>query len=209
MQGKWKWKWPFDKLRNQNGNGKFLFIIFNMVLEFPSFHFLRSMTPYRPTVSLKKLHAAQDPLVYLNVILEAFQQGLAEDADGALHDSMNMNQHSLMAFSAFHGQVAAGGFIQLIHNGFGTYIFENPFAEVFGEWGAKHCQSLIERASPLFEKHRAEIERETTLEEFVNMYEAFPAFDSLDQEYLEVMESETEIIRAYVESHLEDFVIPT
>ena len=180
-----------------------------MAFEFPDIHFLRTMTTYRPNVSLKKLQAAQDPLVYLNVILEAFQQGLAEDADGTLHDSMNMNQHSLMAFSAFHSQVAAGGFIQLIHNGFGTYIFENPFAEVFGEWGAKHCQALIEKASPLFEKHRAEIEKETSLEEFVKMYEAFPAFDPLDQEYLEVMDSETEIIRSYVESHLEDLVLPS
>lgn len=168
--------------------------------------FLRSMSLFRPIVSAEKLQAAASPLMYLNVILEAFQHGLADDADGKKYENMNMNQHGLMAFSAFHSQVAAGGFIQLIHNGFGTYIFENPFAEVFGAWGAKHCQSLIERARPLFEKYRAELEVHSSLEEFAKLYETYPDFDSLDQAYLDIMDSETEIIRAYVETHLEDFV---
>ena len=39
-------------------------------------------------------------------------------------------QHSLLAYQIFRDEVMVGGFCQLIQNGYGGYIFDNPFAKV-------------------------------------------------------------------------------
>ena len=46
-------------------------------------------------------------------------------------------QHSLLAYQIFRDEVMVGGFCQLIQNGYGGYIFDNPFAKVMRLWGAE------------------------------------------------------------------------
>ena len=41
-------------------------------------------------------------------------------------------QHSLLAYQIFRDEIMVGGFCQLIQNGYGGYIFDNPFAKVDG-----------------------------------------------------------------------------
>ena len=36
-------------------------------------------------------------------------------------------QHSLLAYQIFRDEMMVGGFCQLIQNGYGGYIFDNPF----------------------------------------------------------------------------------
>ena len=38
-------------------------------------------------------------------------------------------QHSLLAYQIFRDEIMVGGFCQLIQNGYGGYIFDNPFAK--------------------------------------------------------------------------------
>jgi len=51
----------------------------------------------------------------------------------------------------------------------------------------------------------AELERDTTEEEFMAMYEQFEQFDELEEKYMEIEEEETSIIASYVDEHIEDF----
>ena len=56
--------------------------------------------------------------------------------------------------------------------------------------------------------HRAELERETTDEEFTAMYVDFEQFDELEEKFFYIEEEETAIIAQYVDEHLEDFAGP-
>ena len=99
-----------------------------------------------------------------------------------------------------------GGFCQLIQNGYGPYIFDNPFAKAMRLWGLTDLSKLIYAARKVYIAHREDLERERTEEEFMAMYEQYEAFDKLEEEYLENEEEMTTAIAAYVDEHLEMFV---
>ena len=47
---------------------------------------------------------------------------------------LNADQITLLAYSILRDEVMNGGYIQLIHNGYGGFIFMNPFARAVKEW---------------------------------------------------------------------------
>ena len=94
-------------------------------------------------------------------------------------------QHTLLAYRIFRDEVMEGGFCQLIQNGYGPYIFDNPFAKAMRLWGLTDLSKLIYAARKVYIAHREDLERERTEEEFMAMYEQYEAFDKLEEEYLE------------------------
>ena len=99
-----------------------------------------------------------------------------------------------------------GGFVQLIQNGYGGYIFGNPFAKALRLYGARDMSKLVYKAREIYNAHREELERETTEEEFNALYVDFEAFDDLEEEYFDIEEEQTALIAAYVDEHIHDFV---
>jgi ribosome assembly protein YihI (activator of Der GTPase) len=98
-----------------------------------------------------------------------------------------------------------GGFVQLIQNGYGPYIFDNPFAKAMRMFGAKDFSKLIYEAKKIYDAHRADLEKERTEEEFMAMYEQYEAFDDLEEQYMEEEEQITAQIATYVDEHLDSF----
>lgn len=114
-------------------------------------------------------------------------------------------QHSLLAYQIFRDEVMVGGFCQLIQNGYGGYIFDNPFAKVMRLWGAEGFAKLVYKAKKIYDDHREDLEKERTEEEFMAMYEQYEAFDELEEEYLEMEEEVTAQVARYVDEHLDLF----
>jgi hypothetical protein len=98
-----------------------------------------------------------------------------------------------------------GGFVQLIQNGYGSYIFGNPFAKAIKQFGAAELAKLIYKAKEIYDPNKKELERETTEEEFNAMYVDFEAFDDLEEIYFDIEEQQTALIAAYVDDHITDF----
>ena len=61
-----------------------------------------------------------------------------------------------------------GGFIQLIHNGYGPFIFDNPFAKAMRIMGAHDFSKLVYKGKKLYDK-RASLKEKDALKE-VNIY---------------------------------------
>ena len=114
---------------------------------------------------------------------------------------LNGYQHSLLGYHFFREEVLEGGFIQLIQNGYGPYIFDNPFAKAMRLFGAKDFSKLIYDAKKIYDAHR----EERTDEEFMAMYEQYEAFDDIEEAYMEMEEMVTATIAEYVDEHLEQF----
>ena len=114
-------------------------------------------------------------------------------------------QHSLLAYQIFRDEMMVGGFCQLIQNGYGGYIFDNPFAKVMRLWGVGDLSKLVYAAKKIYDSHRDDLERERTDEEFMAMYEQYEAFDELEDEFLEKEEEYTALVAGYVDEHLELF----
>ena len=118
---------------------------------------------------------------------------------------LNGEQITLLAYIMFRDEVMNGGFIQLIHNGYSPFIFENPFAKAMRLMGAKPFSKLVYEGRALYEKYGAELTKECSEQEFMELFERFPEFDDLDDEFIEMEEQVTATLACYVDEHLELF----
>ena len=157
---------------------------------------------------------------------EALRQGAEEGMDGFLKvfidkylevtggvinaetmPLLNGYQHTLLGYHFFREEVNEGGFVQLIQNGFGPYIFDNPFAKAMRLWGLKDFSKIIYKAKEVYDEHKADLTRERSDEEFMAMYELYPQFDDPEDYFIENEEEITATIAYYVDEHIEEFLI--
>ena len=145
----------------------------------------------------------------MDAFLKVFIDKYLEVTEGKINaDTMpllNGYQHTLLGYHFFREEVMEGGFVQLIQNGYGPYIFDNPFAKAMRMFGAKEFSKLIYEAKKIYDAHREDLEKERTEEEFMAMYEQYEAFDDLEEQYMEEEEQITAQIATYVDEHLDSF----
>ncbi|WP_288353394.1 DMP19 family protein [uncultured Bacteroides sp.] len=145
----------------------------------------------------------------MDAFLKVFIDKYLEVTGGVINEKtmplLNGYQHTLLGYHFFREEVMEGGFIQLIQNGYGPYIFDNPFAKAMRLFGAKDFSKLIYEAKKIYDANRADLERDCTEDEFMPMYEQYEAFDDLEEKYMEEEELITAQIAAYVDEHLDSF----
>lgn len=158
-------------------------------------------------ISDKKLKATAEKGMdeFLQVFTDAYLEALGGNLTAENMDKLNGYQHTLLAYRFLTEELNEGGFVQLIQNGYGGYIFGNPVAKAFKQFGAKDLAKIIYKAKEIYDAHRVELERETTEDEFMAMYVDFEVFDELEEQYFEMEEEQTAIIASYVDAHIEDF----
>ena len=142
---------------------------------------------------------------FVNVFVKAIYDAIGGELTSETMAELNADQMTLLAWDILHQEVMDGGFGQLIHNGYGPFIFKNPLAKVLRQWEMRAPSKLIYDAHTLWLKHREEIEKECSDEEFMALFEQFPDFDDLDDQFVENEEEWTEDIAHYIDDHLEKF----
>lgn len=150
--------------------------------------------------------AAKGTDAFLGVVHDAILDAIWGEVNAETLPLLNGEQTTLLAYFILRQEVMDGGFIQLIHNGYGPFIFLNPFAKAMRLWGAHDFSKLIYKGRKLFEKYGDKITADCTDEEFMALFEQYPAFDDLDDAFIEMEEEVTDIIAHYVDDHLEQFV---
>lgn len=153
--------------------------------------------------------------------LSGVRQDLLDAIGGELTaDTMtrlNSDQITLLAYFMLRDEVLDGGFVQLIHNGLGPFIFLNPFAKAMRLWGEEaetegttvlhDFSKLIQKGRKLFGKYGEALTQPCTDEEFMALFEQYPQFDDLDDTFVEEEEAITAVIARYVQLHLDHFVV--
>lgn len=142
---------------------------------------------------------------FIQVFTDKYQEELGDGLNAENMGLLTVEQHVLLSYRIFRDEVMSGGFCQLIQNGYGAYIFDNPFAKVIRLWGAKEFSKLVYKAKEIYDANRAELEKERTDEEFMAMYEQFEVFDDIEEAYFEMEEFVTTQVAAYVDEHLHLF----
>ncbi|MEI8085523.1 MAG: DMP19 family protein [Paludibacter sp.] len=142
---------------------------------------------------------------FLQVFTDAYLAEIGGKLTAENMSMLNGSQHTLLAHRFFQDEMRDGGFVQLIQNGYGGYIFANPFAKAIKQFGAVELAKLIYKAKEIYDPNKAALERETTDEEFNAMYVDFEAFDDLEEAYFEMEEKQTSLIAAYVDENIADF----
>ncbi|MCI5581574.1 MAG: DMP19 family protein [Phocaeicola plebeius] len=142
---------------------------------------------------------------FLKVFVDRYLEVTGGEINEATMALLNGWQHTLLGYHFFREEIDEGGFVQLIQNGYGPYIFLNPFAKAMRLMGAKEFSKLIYEAKRIYDEHRQELERECTEDEFMAMYEQYEEFDDLEERFMDMEEEVTETVARYVDEHLGDF----
>ena len=145
----------------------------------------------------------------MDAFVAAFVGAIKEAVGGQLTAEnmglLNADQITLLAWDVLHEEVMEGGFVQLIHNGNGPFIFKNPLAKALKLWGMRDLSKLIYEGHTLYVKYGEAIERDCTDEEFMALFEQYPEFDDLDDAFIEQEEAWTGQIARYIDEHIERF----
>lgn len=128
---------------------------------------------------------------FLKVFTDAIMASVGGELTADTMAELNSDQITLLAYDILHNEVMDGGFVQLIYNGYGSFLFRNPFAKAIKGWGIDELASLVKKAGKLYFKYKNEIERECTDDEFMAMFEQYPEFDDLDDLFVENEETWT------------------
>lgn len=160
-------------------------------------------------IHIKEEELQKAALEGMDEFIQVFTRKYMEELGGELNAGnmhlLSGEQHVLLSYQIFRDELMSGGFCQLIQNGYGGYIFDNPFAKAMRLWGLKDLSKLIYRAKEIFDANRQDLEKERTEEEFMAMYEDYDVFDELEESFLEMEELTTTLIAQYVDEHLELF----
>lgn len=146
---------------------------------------------------------------FLQIVVDAIRDQAGGELNAAAFDRLTPDQITLWGYIILRDELCDGGFIQLIHNGYGPFFFLNPFAKAMRLWGLKDFSKFIYKARQLYELHGEQLTRPCTDEEFMALYEQFPVFEDLDDEFIEKEEEITERIAAYLDEHIHDFIAIT
>lgn len=149
--------------------------------------------------------AGQDMDAFVQVFVDGINNAIGGQLTAEMMAELNNDQITLLAYSMMRDEVLDGGFVQLIHNGLGGFIFLNPFAYILKQWGLTDLARLIRKAHKAYKKYRDEIEVECTDEEFMAMFERMPEFDDLDDEFVANEEQWTKMVACYIDENISVF----
>lgn len=144
---------------------------------------------------------------FIKVFTDKFLDTLGGELNGENMHLLNGKQISLLAYVMLRDEVMDGGFIQLIHNGYGPFIFDNPFAKAMRLMGAHDFSKLIYKGKKLYDKYKDELTKDCSDEEFMALFERYPEFDDLDDNFIEMEEEVTATLAHYVDEHIEEFAV--
>lgn len=162
------------------------------------------MKPIITDAALREAATSMD--TFVEAVVNAVRESVGGELNANTMAQLTPDHITLWGYWILREEVMDGGFVQLIHNGYGPFIFLNPFAKALRLWGLKDLSKLVYKGRELYEQKRELIERELTDEEFMALYEQLPEFDDLDDEFLVEEEGFTEGVARYVDDHLTDFV---
>ena len=142
---------------------------------------------------------------FLQVFVDGIYSAIGGEITQESLSSLNSDQITLLAYFLLRDEVMDGGFVQLIHNGYGGFIFKNPFAKAMKMWGLRDLSKMIYDVHTLYTKHHEEIEKECTDDEFMALFEQFPDFDEYDDDFVENEEKWTSEVAHYVDDNINSF----
>ena len=144
---------------------------------------------------------------FLTTIINAFKQQVGEEELNAqAMQQLTADQITLWGYMILRDELMDGGFVQLIYNAYGPFFFDNPFAKAMRLWGLHDFSKLLYKAKKVYDEHKADLTKERSDEDFMALFEQYPEFDDLDDEFVEEEEDITSAVAYYVDEHMTDFV---
>lgn len=115
------------------------------------------------SVLRKAAEAGMDEFV--QAFVDAIRNALGGELNAQNMAELNSDQITLLAWDVLHQEMMDGGMVQLIHNGYGGFIFKNPTDKAFRNWGVAGLYKLINKAHKCYNLAHEDIERDMSDED--------------------------------------------
>ena len=132
--------------------------------------------------------AAEGEDAFVEVFIDAINAAIGGTLTEENMQELNSDQITLLGWSYLHGEVMNGGYVQLIYNGYGAFIFKNPFGVAMRDWGLTNLYSHLRRTRKAYDKYHEQIEKEMSDDDFVLNEEEW-----------------TKMVAAYIDDHINNF----
>lgn len=166
---------------------------------------LQSMVDVKIKDEVLQKAAAEGMDAFVGAFVNAINDAIGGTLTAETMAELNADQITLLAWDILHKEVMDGGFVQLIHNGYGAFIYKNPFAVAIKGWGLIELCRMIRKSHALYNKYHEEIEKDCTDEEFMALFERMSEFDDFDDKFVENEEQWTDEIAHYIDDNIEKF----
>ena len=80
---------------------------------------------------------------FIGVFVKAIYDAIGGELTAETMGRLSTDQITLLAYIQMRDEVMDGGFVQLIHNGYGPFLFRNPFAKVLKIWGLTELSKRV------------------------------------------------------------------
>ena len=71
--------------------------------------------------------------------------------------------------------------------------------------GAEKIAANVEKAKTIYTIHKEQLEAEMSMEKFSELYSKITEFSPLEDEFYEIMDTEAENIKGYIQKHITEF----
>ncbi len=156
---------------------------------------------------LRKAAEKDDMDFFINTFIDAIKTAIGGELNADNMGQLNSDQITLLAWDILHTEVMDGGMVQLIHNGYGPFIWLNPTDKAFRNWGLHDLFKWIKSSHKLFLQCRDDIEKDCDEDEFMALFEKYPQFDDYDDSFVENEELWSQQIAEYIDNNIDKFAV--
>lgn len=130
---------------------------------------------------LLKMQEEQNLDGIYDVLVQPIHEELYKRQDFSFVEQLSPGQELLLKYDYLRMQVLQGGFIQMIQNGYVTLLLNMP--AMFDQIGQAEMAKLLDDVLKVYSLNAASLSRETSVEEFAQLYQEFTEFEELDQRF--------------------------
>jgi hypothetical protein len=163
-----------------------------------------------PKIMREEINGASTNWEFIDLLIDKYsiiyERQLKITSAEKAREILTENQIVLIRFSVLHGQVCNGGYFQFFSNGNGRILERYDFCDNLKKWGATNIANITNSAFKLYLLHRDGIDREKTIEEYLDLEKSLTGFQEMDSEFYTFMDLETEQIVKHIKNNLNNFI---
>lgn len=140
---------------------------------------------------------------YYDLLCQPLHEELYRRQDFTFFEELTEGQQMLICYDYIQNHVLQGGFIQLIQNGYVKMLV--PMPQWLQATGDEQMAQVIDDALKAYVINQDVLDKETSVQEFANLYEFLPVFPPLDELFKKYHPKTVEIMLNYATNHIEEF----
>jgi len=163
-----------------------------------------SFLPKIPEIKITVKRLSGNDYEFFELLTEPLHAEMYSRQNFEFLTELSPGQQLFLSYDYVRMQVMQGGFIQFIQNGYVSLLL--PMPGWLQHIGANDMAQLLDDVLKAYVMHIDMLERETTVEEFAQLYDQLPEFAGLDEEFTQLDAPTLHIMVKYAAAHLEEFV---